>query len=113
MMVGFDRVAAMITATRARCWSMAAPLAVLLLMFCFSALPAAVADELACGGMDSSARVCAQSGASTPIVAVVQELPPIQALALPAMPLWPEGDSFAPIQHHAERSTPRAPPSLT
>ena len=102
----------MMTATRIRCWSVAAPLAVLVLMFCFSALPAAGADDPGCGGVPSSARVCAQSGASTPIVAVVHELPPIQALALPAMPLSPEGASFAPIQHHAERSTPRAPPSL-
>lgn len=102
----------MMTATRIRYWSVVAPLAVLLLMFCLSAAPTAVADEPGCGGVDSSARVCAQSGASNPIVALVHELPPFQALTLPATPLSPEVVSLAPIQHHAERSTPRAPPSL-
>lgn len=103
----------MMTSTRVRCWTVTAPLAVLLLMFCLSAAQPAVAHEPGCGGLDSSERVCAQPGTSTPIVALVHELPPIQALVLPAMPLSPERASFAPIQHHAERSTPRAPPSLT
>ena len=112
LMVRSDTVAVMITATRIRYWSVAAPLVVLVLMFCLSAAPAAVADDPGCGGVDSSARVCAQSGASTPLVAIVHELPPIQALTLPAMPLSSEAISPTPIQHHAELSTPRAPPSL-
>lgn len=93
-----------------RGWAL--PLAVLLLMFCLSAAPPAVAEEPACGGLDSSERVCAQSGTSTPIFAVAHELIPIQTLDLPGIPLSPDGASSEPAQHHADLSTPRAPPSL-
>jgi len=92
---------------------MAVPLAVLLLMFCLSTALPAVADEPACGGLDSSERVCAQSGSATPLLGVVHELPPIQTLVLPSIPLPPDGTSSEPLQHHADIATPRAPPSLT
>lgn len=101
------------TATRAQYWRLALPLAALLLMFCLSAAPPAAADEPACGGMDSSERVCAQSGTTTPILAVVHELLLVRTLDLPGLPVLPDGASAEPLQHHADLSTPRAPPSLT
>ena len=101
------------TATRAQYWRLALPLAALLLMFCLSAAPPAAADEPACGGMDSSERVCAQSGTTTPILAVVHELLPVRTLDVPGLPVSPDGASAEPLQHHADLSTPRAPPSLT
>ncbi len=103
----------MIRAIRLSCWGVAAPLVVLLFMFCLAAALPAVADEPACGGLDSSERVCAQSGTATPLFAVVHELPPIQMLVLPGLPLSPDGVSSEPLPHHADLSTPRAPPSLT
>lgn len=90
---------------------MALPLAVLLLMFCLGAVVPAMGPG--CGESDSAARVCAQSGTATPILAVVHALPPIQTLVLPGMPLSPEKISAEPMQHHADPSTPRAPPRLT
>jgi hypothetical protein len=98
---------------RVRCWGAAAPLAVLLLMFCLSAVLPAAADEPACGGLDSSERVCAQSGTATPILAVVHQLPSIQPLVFPGMPVSPDRVTPEPAQHHADPYTPRAPPSLT
>jgi len=103
----------MMTVTRRRCWRVAVPLAVLLLMFCLSAVLPAVADAPACGGLDSSERVCAQPGTAAPVLAIVHDLPSIQALVLPSMPLSPDGASCEPVQHHADLSTPRAPPSLS
>jgi hypothetical protein len=114
-MVEFDtlRNELVMTATRARYWRLALPLAVLLLMFCLSAALPAAAEEPACGGLDSSERVCAQSGTTTPILAVVLDLPPVQTLYLPGTLALPDGASADPVQHHADLSTPRAPPSLT
>jgi hypothetical protein len=103
----------MMTATRARYWRLALPLAVLLLMFCMSAAPPAAAEEPGCGGLDSSERVCAQSGATTPILAVVLDLLPVQTLDLPGIRVSPDGASADPVQHQADLATPRAPPSLT
>jgi len=103
----------MITATRARYWRLALPLAVLLLTFCLAAAAPAPADEPACGGLDSSGRVCAQSGASTPVPAVVHELLAVLTPDLPGVPLSPDGPFAEPIQHHADLASPRAPPSLT
>ena len=101
------------TTLRLRRLKVAAPLAMLLLVFCLSAVPSAIADQPACGGLDSSGRVCAQSGSATPILAVVHELPPSQILDLPGIPLCLDGDSAEVVQYHADPATPRAPPSFT
>lgn len=108
--VAFNDMAMM---SRARIRGWAVPLAVLLFMFCLSAGAPAVAEEPACGGLDLSERVCAQPGTSTPILAVVHAPPPIQALDFPGMARSPDGASSEPVQHHADLSAPRAPPSLT
>ena len=102
----------MITATRARCWGLALPLAVLLLMFCLAVAAPAAADEPACGGLDSSERVCAQSGSSTPVVAVAHALYAALTLDLPGVPVLRDRSAAEPVQHHADLATPRAPPSL-
>lgn len=103
----------MMTATRARYWRVALPLAVLLLMFCLPTAAPAAAHEPACGGLDSSERVCAQSGTTTPILAVVLDLSPVRTPFLSGILLSPDGASADSVQHHADLSTPRAPPSLT
>ena len=102
----------MVTATRSRIWGLAVPLAVLVLVFCLSGVAPAVAEEAACGGVDSSARICAQSGTVVPIPVVAHQLGAIHTLALPATPLPRDEVSPEPIQHHPHLSTPRAPPSL-
>jgi hypothetical protein len=103
----------MIMTTRARYWRLALPLAVLLLTFCLGTAAPAPADEPACGGLDSSERVCAQSGASTPVLAVVHERLAVLTLDFPGSPVLPDGPPAEPVQHHADLATPRAPPSLT
>ena len=115
MIVEFDTLLDkfMMSATRARYWRLALPLAVLLLMFCLPAAALAEAHEPACGGLDSSARVCAQSGTTTPVLAVVHELLPVQTADVPGAFMSPDGVSVEPLQHHADPSPPRAPPSLT
>lgn len=102
----------MITTIRGRYRGMAAPLAVLLLMFCLSVALPAGADETGCGGLDTSGRICTQSGSAMPIVAVVHDQPPIQTFVVPGIALSPDGVSAEPVQHHADPSTPRAPPGL-
>lgn len=102
----------MVSTTRARYWVLALPLAVLLFTFCLSAAVPAAADEPACGGLHSSERVCAQSGAWTPVLAVARELLPAQGPDVPGIPVSPVGTFVRPAQHHADPATPRAPPSL-
>lgn len=114
-MVEFDTLLDkfMMSAIRARYWRLALPLAVLLLMFCLPAASAAEAHEPACGGLDSSERVCARSGTTTPVLAVVHELLPVQTQDGPGALRSPDGASVEPLQHHADPAPPRAPPSLT
>ena len=92
---------------------LALPLAVLVLTFCLSAAASATMDGPTCGGLDSSERVCAQSGASTPILAVVHELLPAQGPDLPCVAMSPTGAPAKPPQHYADLATPRPPPRLT
>lgn len=103
----------MVTMSRGHIWRWALPLAVLLLMFCLSAAPPAVAEEPACGGPNSSERVCAQSGTGEPIPALAPQLVATHTVALPTSPLPRDEASPEPLQHHADLATPRAPPSLT
>lgn len=103
----------MVTMPRGHIWGWALPLAVLLLMFCLLAAPPAVAEEPACGGPNSSERVCAQSGTGEPIPAVAHQLVATHTVALPTTPLPSDEASPEPLQHHADLATPRAPPSLT
>lgn len=102
----------MLTATHSRVRGLAVPLVVLLLMFCLSGVAPAVVEEAACGGLDSSARICAQSGTVAPIPVVAHQLVAVHTAALPASPLPRDEVSPEPVQHHAYLSTPRAPPSL-
>ena len=100
------------TLTRFGGWRVAALLAVLVPVFCLSAALPAAAHEHPCAGPDSSERVCAQSGTTAPVLAVAHEVPPILTVAFPATPLSADRVSSGPVQHHADRSTPRAPPSI-
>ena len=101
------------TSTRARYWALVLPLAALVFMFCLSAATSVAAAEPGCGGSDSSERVCAQSGTTTPILAVVLDPLPVQTLDLPGVSMSPDLAPADPAQHHADLAGPRAPPSLT
>lgn len=103
----------MVKTTRARYWILAVPLTVLVLMFCLSAAALAAPDAHACGGLDSSERICAQSGAPSPCLAVVHELPLAQRPVLPCVAVSPAETSAKLPQHYAELATPRPPPRLT
>jgi hypothetical protein len=102
----------MLTSTRARVRGLAAVLAVLLLVFCLSAVGPAVEDKGACSGLDPSERICAQSGTVGPTPVVAHQLVAIHTVALPATPLPRDKVSPEPVQHRADPSTPRAPPRL-
>ena len=100
------------TSIRARYWALALPLTVLLFMFCLSAATSGGAEEPACGGPGSSERVCAQSGAATPILAVVLDPLPVPTLDRPDVLVSPDPPRAHPAQHHADLAGPRAPPNL-
>ena len=106
------RSSSMVTRIHSSRSKVAVPLALLVLMFCLSIALPATGYESGCGGLESAGRVCAQSGGVTPVLAVVQDQPPIRAFALPGVPLAPDGASVEPVQHHADPSAPRAPPRL-
>lgn len=103
----------MISTTRAWYWVLALPLAVLVLIFCQFAAAFAATDGPMCGGLDSSERACAQSGVSTPILAVVHDQPLAQRPDLPCVAVSPAGALAKPPQHYADLATPRPPPRLT
>ncbi len=89
---------------------LALPLAALVLMFCASVAASGAEHGPTCGGLDSSGRVCAQSGAPTPVLALVHQPLPAHTSDLPFVVVSPPGALLLLAQHHAHLATPRSPP---